>query len=119
MKERKNSEMTEEEFSEIIDNMDVQLQGAVMAPETQMLYGPPLWMNRQGGMEGFMTMPGFAAANCSWLDDTRWKCSCGQENAGKYCAECGSPAPPKEWVCPGCGTANQGNFCGECGTKKP
>lgn len=50
-----------------------------------------------------------------------WKCSCGAENTGKFCAECGSPRPqePAGWVCPSCGTKNLGRFCMECGTKKP
>ena len=50
-----------------------------------------------------------------------WKCSCGAENTGKFCAECGAPkpAPAGEWVCPTCGRKNTGKFCSECGTKAP
>lgn len=52
-----------------------------------------------------------------------WTCACGATgNAGKFCAECGSPRPvdAASWVCPGCGTAgNKGKFCAECGAKKP
>lgn len=46
-----------------------------------------------------------------------WTCSCGAENRGKFCTECGSPRPA-DWVCT-CGAHNQGNFCTECGRKRP
>ena len=50
-----------------------------------------------------------------------WKCSCGAENTGKFCMECGAskPADPAGWTCPSCGTVNKGKFCMECGAKKP
>ncbi len=48
-----------------------------------------------------------------------WKCSCGAENNGKFCMECGSPKPTAGgWKC-SCGAVNKGNFCSECGAKKP
>ena len=49
-----------------------------------------------------------------------WKCSCGHENTGKFCAECGQPKPadPETWTCK-CGTVNTGKFCQECGQPKP
>lgn len=47
-----------------------------------------------------------------------WKCSCGAENTGKFCAECGAPKPVEGWVC-ACGSVNKGKFCPECGAKKP
>lgn len=48
-----------------------------------------------------------------------WVCSCGKENTGKFCVECGEKKPEKEgWTC-SCGTVNQGKFCMECGAKKP
>lgn len=48
-----------------------------------------------------------------------WKCACGAQNTGKFCAECGSPKPADEgWTC-SCGAVNKGKFCPECGAKKP
>ena len=48
-----------------------------------------------------------------------WKCVCGAENTGKFCAECGSPKPVDDgWKCE-CGSVNKGKFCPECGRKKP
>ena len=47
-----------------------------------------------------------------------WKCSCGAENHGKFCVECGSKKPEEGWKC-ACGSVNKGKFCPECGAKKP
>ena len=47
-----------------------------------------------------------------------WKCACGAENSGKFCAECGAPKPQEGWKC-ACGAVNKGKFCPECGAKKP
>jgi len=47
-----------------------------------------------------------------------WKCSCGVENTGKFCAECGAKKPEAGWVC-SCGSINKGKFCPECGARKP
>lgn len=43
-----------------------------------------------------------------------WTCDCGAANTGKFCPECGKPAPARDWTC-GCGAVNQGKFCSECG----
>ena len=48
-----------------------------------------------------------------------WKCTCGAENTGKFCMECGKPKPEEAWKCPQCGTENRGKFCSECGARKP
>ncbi len=47
-----------------------------------------------------------------------WKCSCGTENTGKFCEECGAPRPAAGWTC-ACGAVNKGKFCSECGARKP
>ena len=51
-----------------------------------------------------------------------WKCECGAENTGKFCATCGKPKPADNAVngwACECGTVNQGQFCQNCGKRKP
>ena len=61
-----------------------------------------------------------AAQQTSQQSSNTWKCSCGAENTGNFCNNCGAkkPAPAGEWTC-SCGTKNTGNFCGGCGAKRP
>ncbi len=48
-----------------------------------------------------------------------WKCACGAENTGKFCSECGAKRPEDtSWFCTECGTKNTGKFCANCGKKK-
>ncbi len=87
--------------------------------------------NQGGAMTGFMGM-GMAqnagGANIGNLfsmgqqqqqsnSQNVWKCSCGQENTGKFCQNCGK-AYEISWTC-SCGNVNKGNFCSNCGAKKP
>ena len=85
--------------------------------------------NENGAMMGFMGMnmaqtAGGLNANALYQmgenqpAGNTWKCGCGAENSGKFCAECGSAKPADGWVC-ACGNVNKGKFCPECGAKKP
>ncbi|MBQ2940754.1 MAG: SPFH domain-containing protein [Clostridia bacterium] len=91
--------------------------------------------NENGAMTGFMGMgmAGNMMGNMAGMmqgattsGDTMvnqkvgggWKCECGAENTGKFCAECGKPKPAEGWTC-SCGAVNKGKFCSECGAKKP
>lgn len=51
-----------------------------------------------------------------------WTCTCGAQNTGKFCGNCGKPKPEPAaangWTC-GCGTQNTGKFCSNCGAQKP
>jgi len=47
-----------------------------------------------------------------------WTCSCGAQNTGKFCQNCGKPAPAAEWTCQ-CGAVNKGKFCQNCGKARP
>lgn len=89
--------------------------------------------NANGSMAGFMGMGmgsnisgGFmgaaSASNMAQMQQPAnntgatagWQCVCGTMNTGKFCSECGKPAPSAEWKC-ACGTVNTGKFCSECG----
>ena len=61
-----------------------------------------------------------AAAAAAAPSAQAWKCSCGTENTGKFCTNCGQPKPQPAagWTC-SCGTVNTGNFCTNCGQPKP
>lgn len=88
--------------------------------------------NENGAMMGFMGMG--MAQNAGGLNTNAlfqmgqqqavapsasgWTCTCGTENVGKFCTECGNPKPMAGWTCQ-CGTVNEGKFCMECGAKKP
>lgn len=51
-----------------------------------------------------------------------WQCpSCGAQNSGNFCANCGTRRPAQQsgkWVC-SCGSENEGKFCPNCGAKRP
>jgi membrane protease subunit (stomatin/prohibitin family) len=93
--------------------------------------------NPAGAMTGFMGMGmaggamggGFGAAQGLYNTGVQqaqakaeadgWKCSCGAENTGNFCQNCGSKKLKNDgWTC-SCGATNTGNFCQNCGSKKP
>jgi len=49
-----------------------------------------------------------------------WVCSCGAQNKGKFCSNCGNPQPTPagSWKC-SCGEENSGKFCSNCGKPAP
>ena len=90
--------------------------------------------NAGGAMMGFMGLgmaqqAGGMNANAFYQMDAKqqeqmkaqggWTCSCGTQNTGKFCANCGKPKPEaNNWTC-SCGTQNTGKFCANCGKPKP
>lgn len=62
-----------------------------------------------------------AGAGASMAAGATWTCSCGSQNSGKFCGNCGSPKPEAAgpWFCTNCGTQNTGNFCSACGSRRP
>lgn len=79
------------------------------------------------GMQNMNAMGGFSATNAQQMAQSQaqstgantWKCSCGAENTGKFCANCGTKKPESDkWIC-SCGAENTGKFCANCGTKRP
>lgn len=69
----------------------------------------------ENGVQAGMAMGAAAGA-------AGWTCECGAVNTGKFCSDCGKPAPapaaPTEWTCE-CGSVNHGKFCGNCGKPAP
>lgn len=57
-------------------------------------------------------------SNCGKAQSiNRWKCACGAENKGRFCSECGKEKLSDAWKC-SCGAENTGKFCIECGKEK-
>lgn len=86
--------------------------------------------NENGAMMGFMGLGmaqqagGVNAQNLYAMGQQQtagqdlWMCSCGTQNSGKFCENCGKPRFGDGWTC-SCGAQNKGKFCAECGKPKP
>ncbi len=90
---------------------NMQQNQAVMGNAANMQAGQP-----EENIIGNGIQAGAAAAG-------EWLCECGNHNSGKFCSNCGKPAPapePKkiEWNCE-CGQINSGKFCSNCGKPAP
>lgn len=86
--------------------------------------GMGMGMNAAGGFGAFSetnraAMERDAAAKAAKA--AGWTCSCGAQNDGKFCSECGAkqPSAAAGWICPKCGNSASGKFCSECGEKAP
>lgn len=85
--------------------------------------GMGMGMNAGGGFMGAASQTNAAAMQSQAAQAqsaNTWKCSCGTENTGNFCNNCGKPkpAPAGQWRC-SCGAVNTGNFCSGCGAKNP
>ena len=83
--------------------------GALQTPQDQQ--GQMNGNAAQGQMAGAMNQ---SQPNPAGSAAGTWTCECGHTNTGKFCSECGKPAPAAEWTCE-CGTVNKGKFCSNCG----
>ena len=68
-------------------------------------------MNQMNMGMGQMNQPNM---NVQPQQTAGWTCSCGQVNSGKFCSNCGNPAPAADWTC-SCGQVNSGNCGSNCG----
>ena len=86
----------------------------------QGMYGQQQGMNQQGmyGQQQGMNQQNMSQPVNPAPAESSWTCECGHVNTGKFCSECGKPAPQAEWTC-SCGTVNKGKFCSECGKPRP
>ena len=97
------------------------MQDAAKNPNGSMMAFAGMNMAQQAGGSNAATLFSLGAQQQQQqaAADT-WKCACGAQNSGKFCANCGAakPAPAGAWKC-ACGSVNTGKFCSECGSAKP
>ncbi|MBR5251285.1 MAG: SPFH domain-containing protein [Oscillospiraceae bacterium] len=76
-------------------------------------------MGNDGTMQTLYQMKQNQAQTAPQPAQGGWVCSCGKQNTGNFCTECGKAKPASDgWVCE-CGANNTGNFCPQCGKAKP
>ena len=82
---------------------------------------PTAGATNQPQVGGVATASSAAAGASDPAVGAAWTCSCGAQNTGRFCGNCGSPRPEAAgpWFCTNCGTQNSGNFCSACGAKRP
>lgn len=79
--------------------------------------GMGMGMNAAGGFVGQVSQANMQQMqqNAQMPGGAAWTCSCGAANTGRFCSNCGRPAPQAgAWTC-SCGAVNNGNFCSQCG----
>lgn len=97
--------------------------GMNMAANTGGMNGQSLFaMGQQNGQPAFNQEAAGAAAPAKMEAPSGWKCSCGTQNKGKFCCECGRPKPAGalQYKCDKCGwepedPTRSPKFCPECG----
>ena len=96
------------------------IYGQQQGMNQQGMYGQQQGMNQQGmyGQQQGMNQQNMSQPVNPAPAESSWICECGHANTGKFCSECGKPAPQAEWTC-SCGTVNKGKFCSECGKPRP
>ncbi|MDY2911215.1 MAG: SPFH domain-containing protein [Agathobacter sp.] len=96
------------------------MYGQQQGMNQQGMYGQQQGMNQQGvyGQQQGMNQQNMSQPVNPASAERSWICECGHVNTGKFCSECGKPAPQAEWTC-SCGTVNKGKFCSECGKPRP
>lgn len=96
------------------------MYGQQQGVNQQGMYGQQQGMNQRGmyGQQQGMNQQNMSQPVNPAPAESSWTCECGHVNTGKFCSECGKPAPQAEWTC-SCGTVNKGKFCSECGKPRP
>ena len=104
----------------ILDFVTACIFGSILGKIVPMLCIPQAIISAAAGWTcscGQTGNMGKFCANCGKpapVSANEWTCSCGAKNTGKFCSNCGKPAPASEWTCD-CGTVNKGKFCSNCG----